>query len=262
MKIGINWTSPRDLELILHLKHENRVDYVEILVDNFLHLEPSLIRSVLGDLPVAIHIMSSKFLTSDNSKLEKLASLLKKWFETIDPIYVSDHLGLFELNGNISPLLIEINYLEQDYYLKKTENWQSLLQINLLLENYPSYTNIGMNQLTFFNALKKNLNILPLFDISNAIIANKNIGIDMNNWAEVLGDVNHFHCGGFREIEGRGQILEAPLILDSHDTLIDSEVSLFLNSKILPNERITLTIERDADKSYQNWIKDRNSIHV
>ena len=257
MKTGINWTSPREKKYIEDIISSGKIDYVEILIDNFLHLDPFEIKSFLKDIPLSFHIMSSKFLTTSSSYLNKLAKDINIWTTRLNPLYVSDHLGLFEIDGNISPLMIEIDYKnKEDYYLKKISLWSKMLLAPLLLENYPSYTDRGLYQLNFFIQLENILNIKPLFDISNTLVAQKNIGVNPMGWLNLSKKTKHFHCGSFREIKNKTSPLLRPLILDSHDSFIDNATSILLHKFLGERKDVTVTIERDAGKEYKNWMKD------
>lgn len=47
------------------------VDYVEILIDNFIFFYPMTIRKVFSDVPIAFHIMRAQFLERDIQDLKK-----------------------------------------------------------------------------------------------------------------------------------------------------------------------------------------------
>ena len=68
-------------------------DFCELLIDNFLHVDPAAMRADLGDTPVAFHVMNSRFLEQGPVPLEALAARLRELMAALHPLYVSDHLG-------------------------------------------------------------------------------------------------------------------------------------------------------------------------
>ena len=82
VSIGVNLTSYSQLSEISQLiNNSNSVQYVELLIDNFISCDPVTIRDALCNIPVAVHIMNSRFLERDWKELEKIA---KKWFHFLN----------------------------------------------------------------------------------------------------------------------------------------------------------------------------------
>jgi len=73
MKIGINWTSTRDLASVREIINKGAIDFVEIMIDNFLSCNAASIKSVLGGTACAFHIMNSRFLHQDSEVLMEIA---------------------------------------------------------------------------------------------------------------------------------------------------------------------------------------------
>lgn len=260
MIIGVNWTSPSALPVIESLLAESRIGFCEILIDNFLHLDPERVREALGDTPISFHIMWSRFLERDEDELPALARLMRIWIEAINPIYVSDHLARFSVNGRTLPITAEIDYTRFTKTREKLARWQDLLGAQLLIENFPSARHTGLQQADFYARLFDATGCGLLFDVSNAIVAKRNSGADPNAWLALADNCTHFHIAGFRDAD-----TQPTLTLDSHDADLD-EQSLKLLEAVrgvsADQAHDTLVIERDANIGYQEWSHDIDSIQA
>ena len=76
MKIGFNFTLGETLPLVRSLLASGRIDYVELLIDNFLAVPEEELAAGF-DVPVGFHIMFSKFIETDEAALDSLASRLR-----------------------------------------------------------------------------------------------------------------------------------------------------------------------------------------
>src|SRR6187551_511972 len=92
LKVGINWLSPYTLPTVRRLLDEGVADFCEIMVDNAVHLPAEKIRAALPDVPLALHIVTSNFLTKSPAELQNMAQHLRPWIDELQPFYVSDHL--------------------------------------------------------------------------------------------------------------------------------------------------------------------------
>lgn len=258
MKLGANWSSPRELNYIKNIINDKRCHYVEILIDNFLNIDPREVKNELKGKEVSFHIMSSMFLTSDQSRLKAMAKKINYWIDVLSPINISDHLAIFEVNGNLLPMPMELDYFSNsNFLLEKINNWNKLLSMDLQLENYPSYTNLGNRQVDFFELLNNELGINALFDISNAVVASKNIGFDFDRWKKIYSKGKNFHCAGYREVSDDNSIL----VIDSHDVDISKETTSKIKKIFFElNNEMSLTIERDFNKDKTSWSKNADYI--
>lgn len=260
MLIGVNWTSPSALPVIQSLIGDSRVSFCEILLDNFIHLDPADIRRAIGETPLSFHIMWSRFLERDESELRALAKILRLWIDEIGPLYVSDHLARFSIDGRTLPITAEIDYGDFSRTLERLVYWQELLGVQLLIENFPSARYNGHDQAAFYTQLLEAANCGLLFDISNAIVAKRNCGAEPNTWLDLIDASTHFHIAGFRQSD-----TQPALTIDSHDANLAKD-SLALLADILERPGVdtqnTLVIERDANIGYQEWTNDIDSVYA
>src|SRR5688572_8805233 len=110
MLVGVNWSVPQSLPVIQTLIQHKIADFCEILVDNVIHLSPELVLKELKNIPIAFHIMTSRFLERSDAELKEIAKHIRHWIDVVNPMYVSDHLVQFTQNNKRLPFLGELNY--------------------------------------------------------------------------------------------------------------------------------------------------------
>lgn len=249
MLIGINWTSPQTLPIIQQLLRDNVADFCEISVDNFIHLKPDILRAVLPDVPVSLHILGSRFLEKSTHQLKEMADSLRVFIDALKPIYVSDHLVKFTDAHRQLTFLAELNY-EKDFshIFSRVSEWQERLQQTIFFENYASISQ-GDSQAKIFASMMRETKAGLLFDISNAYIAEINGACRFADWLPQLKQTQHFHVAGCRFFA------DTATAIDTHDVAVVDDVHALLAttfSKINTNNK-TLVIELDANIDYEFW---------
>jgi uncharacterized protein (UPF0276 family) len=232
---------------------DGSADFCEILIDNFLHLEPKQVRDVIGNVPVGFHIMWSKFLEREPSELAAIGSYIRNWIDHIEPEYVSDHMAQFSLSGRVLPLLAELEY--QDAFERACDRvtlWQQELGCQLLIENFPSTLDIDNRQIGFIGRLQAETGCGVLFDFSNAVIAEENCGVDATGWQSLAESTPHYHIAGFRKTTG-----EPSIAIDTHDVSIEDKSFDLLEKVLMARKKsqneITVVVERDANIDVATW---------
>jgi uncharacterized protein (UPF0276 family) len=252
-KLGVNLTSVLYMNNIMSFIENKEADYIELLIDNFLCCDPKSITESLKGVPVAFHIMNSQFIERKESDLLKVGMVLRQLIHELKPIYVSDHLAKFNSIDLPIPILDEIDYELIEIISYKVSFWQEILNTQLFLENYPSYTQQGHLQPEAFTEIIKNTGCNILFDISNALLAYKNANISIDKWFPIIKNTNHFHVGGFSKLSDNN------IYVDSHDQSLADETKELINSLsevIFKNSNKTLTIEYDHNINYAKWSED------
>jgi hypothetical protein len=259
MLIGINWTSPYNFKLISELAATGLVDFCEILIDNFFNYEPEQIKEALPLQFCAFHIMNSHFLERSTNEMEIYAAQIKRMAKVLNPLYVSDHIGKFSLDGRLFPFMNEINYENFfEKFKKDAISWSSMLEVPVYYENFPSLCPQKERQTDFYlnmqNKLSSHANIL--FDFSNAIIAEKNGCEAAYEWIEIAKKTSHFHVGGYEQ-GGRTKYY-----VDSHNKPLSVDTINFIK-KFKPyvlNESATIVVERDFNLNFDEWYNDIEAI--
>jgi uncharacterized protein (UPF0276 family) len=258
--VGVNYTSSRQFALIRELIDLKAVDFVEILIDNFLTVPARSILRAFHDVPIAFHIMNSRFLESDKLRLHELSVPLKTLIKEINPLYVSDHVGRFSRNGCLLPILGEYDYCQIDHAIALVNLWQELLGTQILFENFPSYSPDGFTQPDFFKAILHETGAGLLFDISNAVIAKHNAGVPLSAWHPLVKGRCHFHAGGYSESVKSDS--NSVILLDTHDRAL-SEVTNAAVHALLHEHQFdasTITIEFDRNIQIDSWMQELNRV--
>jgi uncharacterized protein (UPF0276 family) len=248
------------VHIVRELLDRGKADFCEILIDNFIHLNPDAMREVLGDTPVAFHIMWSRFIERDEKSLSQLAQHIRLWIEKLKPVYVSDHLAQFTMDERTLPLLAELDY--DACYSKVRDrvlHWQDELHTSIFLENFPSTLDYDGRQIEFYTCLLSDVECGLLFDFSNSIVASINCGVDASRWLPLAGKGTHYHIAGFRKTSG-----EPKLAIDTHDVPVSNESvrlaeSVFLDCNHDKKNR-TIVVERDANITFESWEKDLSRV--
>ncbi|MGV8934295.1 MAG: DUF692 family multinuclear iron-containing protein [Gallionellaceae bacterium] len=252
MLIGVNLTSPKGLPVIQKLLSHGVVDFCEILIDNFLHVSPESIQEALGGAPIAFHIMWSRFLEKKPEELKLIGKYLRKWIQELHPLYVSDHLAQFTNNGRRLPLLAELNYQTAYAHTKaRICDWQEILEHSIAFENFPSTLDYEAKQVEFYDRLLADTGCEILFDVSNALVGERNCGVSPLLWMPLVNNVSWFHAGGFRMSD-----TTPSLAIDTHDAPLADATLEFIKHVMKRRENSikgTLVIERDANIEYASW---------
>lgn len=242
MRIGFNFTLSDTHGMVQRMIKEKRIDYCELLIDNFLHVPPRDLAKAF-DCPVGFHIMFSKFLENDAETLAGLARRLREYIDALNPIYVSDHVARFTHRGRHLFHLGEIDYRAgYEQVRQRVERWQDLLGQRLHLENYPSIMDGGLDAPEFYERLMHDTGAGVLFDASNAVCAFHNCGVPLEAWEAVIAANQHFHAAGY------GPSFAPPhIVLDRHDGELAQDTLAYLETfrAVFDKPGATLTCERD-----------------
>ena len=245
MKFGVNLIAPTTLPVVRTWILNGRADFCEIMVDNFIHLDPHAVRALLPNIPVAFHLVATRFLERDQRSLKILAKRLRDWIAVFSPIYVSDHLVYFTAGKERLSVIREPHYAKCAPELKRAvSRWQEELNVTVYLENHASLTLAGLEQPAFFAELMAETGCGLLFDSSNALIAERNISVNRSDWHGLIVKTPHWHVGGFK------QDTATKLWLDTHDEAIDPQ-SLAELKFYTPK---TLVIEVYAKHLAADWL--------
>jgi uncharacterized protein (UPF0276 family) len=253
MIIGANWTSPRHVPIIRELTRRGDVSFVEVMIDNFIHLSPEELTKAFPGIPLAFHVMNSHFITRDDAELKTLAARLKTFIRELRPLYVSDHLAVFTHGARRFPFPQEIDYTREGAAaLDRAKLWQDMIGTMLHFENYPSILDLGKAQPEFLDSLTRHGSGL-LLDLSNAVVAYENCRLPLEAWTPLVARSAHFHAAGYRTAD-----TVPPFVQDSHDGPLSNETLALLRrcKPFLAGRESSLCIERDANINVENWSAD------
>ena len=254
--VGINWTGLRDLTIVENMIDKGCVDFIEILIDNFLSCNIDTILNVLKNTPCAFHIMNSRFLDNDIETLKSISKSIKILAEELRPMYISDHVGRFYYQGFYLPQMLEIDYLaDKNNAIDRVCMWQDLLESQILIENYPSIFSQEIGQVDFYSDVINLTGCALLFDISNAIVAQYNTNYDISHWLNLISETKNFHVAGYAPCG-----ISHDFLVDTHDCAVTDDglqwVDYFLSNK----DDMTISVERDANFDEAEWLLDVSKV--
>ncbi|MEV5161648.1 DUF692 family multinuclear iron-containing protein [Streptomyces sp. NPDC053728] len=252
MLIGVNVTSPETLELACSLEDSGHIDFVEVLVDGFAHIDPAAFREVIGDLPVGCHIMLSRFLDPEPERLDFYAGLVERWQRACGFLYVSDHIAHFVHRGRPLPTSHEADYGDWEPVIARAREWRERLGCPLALENFPSKAPGTRPQAEAYAELVERSGCEVLLDLSNAVVAELNTGEPADAWPALPGVGGRYHLAGYRESP-----VDPSLIIDSHDVELSARtLDLLTRAASTARPDATLVVERDANHVPDEWRAD------
>jgi len=259
MRIGFNYTLGDTAPLVRRLLAAGKIDYVELLIDNFLSV-PSEELAEGFNSPVGFHIMFSKFIENDKKALDSMARRLRGLIDRLQPLYVSDHIARFNHEGRLLYHLAEVDYVgDYERIRRRVDWWQQKLGRQLHLENYPSIMDGGHDAPTFYERLYRDTGAGVLFDVSNAMCAHLNCGLPLEAWAGIIETAKHFHVAGYNL-----SILAPHLILDTHDRALSEATLGFLERyrTHFDTPGATVTYERDNNFDETEIQVDLDRLHA
>ncbi|WP_413724254.1 DUF692 family multinuclear iron-containing protein [Sodalis sp. RH16] len=253
MLIGTNWSGNREINYIKEMILKNKIDFIEILIDNFLQCTPDSILNVSKGLPIAFHIMNSQYMHRGKIELQCLGSKIRLLANELNPIYISDHVGIFYHDHFPLPTMSEVDYSNNsNEYFDKISLWQDLVGEKIYFENFPSILDENAKlQPYFFRDMIKKCGSGLLFDISNAVIAQENTGTSFDEWLDLKS--SHLHIGGYAETS-----LSPTFLVDTHSSNLSNLSLYYLNRFRMKNNYCleSLSIERDDNFVLGDWIND------
>lgn len=244
MKLGFNVTSVKDIAIAKSLLEAGDIDFVELLIDGFIYVDPKEIQRQFVGVPVAFHIIDSNFLQNSEKNLQYLGGQIKRLADVLDPLMMSDHLLQFR-HGEIElPMFQELDYANESFeeVFAKIARWERILGTHISLENVASVDARGERQADYFRRQLAETNSGVLLDFSNLDITLKNTQACLTDWSHIINSCHYFHVGGYQK-----DTHTQSLYLDTHDSAVaEDSVSLIQQSLFRRGEQdIYLVYERD-----------------
>jgi uncharacterized protein (UPF0276 family) len=219
--------------------------FVEVLWDNYCHLEPEELADLLAPLSgrVSFHVMMSKWLQRAPGELAGFLRQLGRHVRVVRPVRVSDHLARFRIGNLNTQLPLEHGYRGIDRACERVRRYQDAIDQPLLVENYASTDASGRHQLEFMGELMSRTGCGVLFDVSNAVVADLNGITPVADWIAVLAGLPvDAHVGGYR-LGKAGDLYH-----DTHDQPISHETASALRALLATADVRSICYERDYNK--------------
>ena len=231
--------------------------FVEILWDNFCHLDPYYLRDLLSPLAdeISIHVMATAITDRPITDYKRVLTNLAAHVRALQPSRVSDHLARFTIDGLRMIIPAEHTYTNMKHATERVRRYQDAIGMPLLVENYASTTCAGASQIDFLDTLQSKTGCGLLFDVSNAVVAHLNGHLSNDAWLDYLnGKRVHSHMGSYRFNPTTG------MYHDTHNEAPSPPALELLKRLTLTDSIISVCYERDYDQTPKNAESDLKAI--
>lgn len=229
------------------LEAEQRVDFVEIISENFMACGGQPLRTldaVRERHPVAMHGVSMSLGSPDGLDRDYLADL-KALAQRLDPLWVSDHLCWTRLGELATHDLLPLPYTDEalEVCIANIKHAQDVLERPLLLENPSSYVSFAqstMSEWQFLAQLARETGCYLLLDVNNVWVSSVNHGFDPAEFLAAIPEdrVRQIHLAGHSQgPEGK--------LIDTHDSPVCAEVWALYHQAVRRFGPAATMIERD-----------------
>jgi uncharacterized protein (UPF0276 family) len=240
-------------------RDDGDIPFVELLWDNFCHLDPHQIRDLMDKIaPVrSLHVMATSLIDRPLDDYRRLLGLLAEHVRVIQPARVSDHLVCYRLDHVRLPIPVEYDYADLPAVAERVCMYQDAIGQSLLIENHASTSWYGRRQIAFHQALSERTGCGLLFDVSNAVAADLNQVQPLQSWVDVLeGQKVHCHVGSHRR-HGRTRRYH-----DTHDASPDRHTLLLLGRLAAREVVASVCYERDHGRTDERLRTDLGAVRA
>lgn len=221
------------------------VDFVEVISENFM-IEGGrpldVLRRVRERHPVALHGVSMSIGSADGLR-EDYLQRLRALVDSIEPMFVSDHLSWSRIGRFNSHDLLPLPYTEEalEVVCANIHRAQDLLGRTMLFENPSSYISFAgdVREWEFLDAMCARTGCELLLDVNNIFVSASNHGFDpMRYLAGIPAQrVRQIHLAGHSQ--GR------ELLIDTHDAPVSDGVWSLYAAALKRVGPVATMIERD-----------------
>ena len=225
------------------------VDFVEVISENFMvdgGRPAAVLARVRCHHDVVLHGVSMSLGTATGLDPAYLARL-RRLADTIDPLWVSDHLAWTGIDGVNSHDLLPLPYTEEALAIvcRNIDQAQTALGRPILVENPSTYLDFRASQMpewAFLAAMVDRTGCALLLDVNNIHVSAHNHGRDPLAWLDGIpwAAVRQLHLAGpSAGADG--------LLIDTHDTPVPDPVWQLYAEVRRRAGAVAVMIERDDD---------------
>lgn len=205
------------------------IGWLEIHSENF--FQPSFkalktLSALRHHYPISCHGVGLSLGSSDPINKENL-SKLKQLTDSIDPLFISDHLSWSSINGQYFNDLLPLPYTEEalEVFCRNVDITQHFLQRQILVENPSSYLQFShstMPEWEFLSAVAQRTGCGLLLDLNNVYVSAFNHGFDAQQYLNAIDaqKVKEIHLAGFTV----NTLPEGEILIDTHNKLVSPQV--------------------------------------
>jgi uncharacterized protein len=255
--VGLGYRYPLHQEI---LNHQNSIDFLEVITDQYLYSLPEKLESwleIVQNFPLVTHGVSMSIGTAMPLNLDyinRLKSLIKA---TKTPWY-SDHLCFTKVPEIDVEQLVPLWFTEESLNTV-CQNIQELkrhITTPFLLENITYYfpiPNAEMTESQFITRVLQQTDCGMLLDVNNVHINSINLGYDPYKFlmSIPLDRVVQIHLAGGRKSQG--------IIIDTHDTSVHDTVWDLLKFVVANSSVKAISLEWDQNfPAFEHLIEHLN----
>ncbi len=223
------------------------VDFVEVISENFM-IEGGrpldVLRRVRERHPVALHGVSMSIGSADGVSEDYLLRL-RALVDSVEPLFVSDHLSWSRIGSFNSHDLLPLPYTEEalEIVCVNITRAQETLRRPMLFENPSSYISFAgdIKEWEFLEAMCARTGCGLLLDVNNIFVSASNHGFDPRAY---LAGVPAQHV---RQIHLAGHSQGRELLIDTHDRPVSESVWSLYAAALQRVGPVATMIERDDD---------------
>ncbi|HHX8585819.1 TPA: DUF692 domain-containing protein [Vibrio diabolicus] len=246
---GVGLRSPH---LDYFSQHKPELSWLEIHSENYFQpnsVERHQLQALREHYHISCHGIGLSLGSVERVNTKHLAQL-KALINTIDPLFVSDHLSWSENGGHYFNDLLPLPYTEEalQVFTRNVLEVQEYLQREILIENPSSYVKFHHSTISewdFLTEVQKRTDCRLLLDLNNVYVSAFNHGFDCDTYLDAIpaDKVDEIHLAGFTiKALDKGEIW-----IDTHSRPVSDEVwQLFVSWTQKHGPRHTL-IEWDLD---------------
>lgn len=230
------------------LSQPTRVDWFEVLSDNYLHTRGrplEYLEQIAERYPVALHGVGLSIGSTDPLDRAYLSEL-RTLRDRVRARWVSDHLCWTGVSGRFGHDLYPLPFTEEAlrHVAQRVRQVQDLLGAPLVLENpstYLEFRGATLSEAEFISALLAESGAGLLLDVNNVYVNAHNHGFDPHEFLRQLPleRVVQLHVAGHSQAEG--------YLADSHGSPVASAVWQLLAEAVRLGANAPLLLEWDAD---------------
>lgn len=236
------------------LENRPHVDWFEAISENYLDLNSASgelkntipltnLLKIREHYPIALHGVSLSIGSADPLNkiyLQKLKSLI----ETVDPLWVSDHICWTGVNQENLHDLLPLPYTQEtiDHVANKILQVQDFLKRPMVFENvsaYLSFKHSEMSEWEFIREIVKKTDCEILLDVNNIFVSSKNQKFDPIEFIKTLPKEY------IREMHLAGHSSSGNMLIDTHDGPVCPEVLSLYKETLSITGKIPTLIEWD-----------------
>ncbi|MCA0938147.1 DUF692 domain-containing protein [Vibrio alginolyticus] len=240
--VGVGLRLPH-MEYFSH--NQAKLSWLEIHSENYFQpnsAERRQLQSLREVYQISCHGVGLSLGSVSRASRQHLAQL-KTLIDTIEPMYVSDHLSWSENGGHYFNDLLPLPYTEEalNVFTRNVLEVQDYLQREILIENPSSYVKFQHSTISeweFLTEIQQRTDCRLLLDLNNVYVSAFNHGFDCERYLSAIpaNKVDEIHLAGFTV----KQLEKGEIWIDTHSCPVSNEVW----------------------RLYQNWITQHGTRHT